>query len=111
MNAPICMTEEFWKNSPLSVARFYGRISYNGHEYWIVNKEGKDIFQCSAKAEKSGREYAIMPGEPADLVRKDFITFYRKLGRDRFIQVLRDHPRATDKELKGIFKNKEKDEA
>ena len=109
MNTPICMTEEFWKNSQFSVARFYGRMSYNGHEYWIVNKEGKDLFQCSDEAEKSGREYAIMPGEPADLVRKDFMPAYRKLGRERFLQVLKEHPRATDKELKVIFNNKGKE--
>lgn len=98
------MTEEFWKNSQFSVARFYGRMSYNGHEYWIVNREGKDLFQCTAEAEKSGREYAIMPGEPADLVRKDFISAYRKLGRERFLAVLKDHLRADDKILKAIFK-------
>ena len=55
MNA-IVMTEEFWRNSPFSIARYYGRISIEGKEYVIVNKDGKDIFQCSAEAAKMGRE-------------------------------------------------------
>jgi len=53
------MTEEFWANSQLSVARYYGRCKMDGHEYVIVNKEGKDIFECSIEAEKAGREKAI----------------------------------------------------
>ena len=103
-NAPVCMTEEYWANSQLSITRYYGRVRFCGHEYWIVNKEGKDLFQCAAEAKKSGREYVIMPGEPCDLVRKDFIPFYRKLGREKFLAVLKDHLRTDDKELKAIYK-------
>ena len=82
------MTEEFWANSQLSVARYYGRIQVFGHEYWIVDKKGRDLFECSAIADKEGREKAIEPGEPADLVRDDFRKVYRELGRDRFLELL-----------------------
>jgi hypothetical protein len=78
-----------------------------------VNEQGKDIFQLSAEAEKAGREHAIEPGDPADLVRMDFVPFYRKLGRERFLNVLRDNSTADDKELKVIFKqiiNEQKNE-
>lgn len=102
--APICMTEEFWANSPFSIARHYGQIKIGDHTYVIVNKEGKDIFECSAEADKAGREKAIEPGEPADLVRKDFIPFYRKLGREMFFAVLKRHPRVTDNDMKQYMK-------
>ena len=102
---PICMSEEFWSNSQLSVARYYGRVKISGYEYIIVNKEGKDIFQCSVEAEKAGREKAIEPGEPADLCRKDFVTYYRRLGREKFFEVLNFYPHADDKQLKQHMKN------
>lgn len=101
---PVCMTEEFWANSQFSVARYYGRVKVNGHEYVIVNKEGKDIFKCSIEAEKAGREKAIESGEPADLCRRDFVPQYRRLGRDRFLQVLKDNQQASDEELMKIYK-------
>lgn len=91
MNA-IVMTEEYWANSQFSIARYYGQIQIENHLYVIVNKEGKDIFECSRDAEKEGREKAIEPGEPADLCRKDFIPIYRKLGRERFLEFLEQNP-------------------
>lgn len=102
---PVCMTEEFWANSQFSVARHFGRVQVNGHVYVIVNKEGRDIFECSRIAEREGREKAIEPGEPADLCRLDFVPTYRRLGRDRFLQVLKEHPQTSHKELKKIFKD------
>ena len=104
--APVCMAEDFWVNSQLSVARYAGRVKFNDHEYVIVNKEGKDIFECSVEAEAAGREKAIEPGEPADLCRRDFVKYYRKLGREAFLQVLKDHQQASDKELVKIYKEK-----
>lgn len=101
---PICMSEEYWANSQFSIARYYGRIKVGGHEYMIVNKEGKDIFECSVEADKAGREKAIEPGEPADLCRSDFIQYYRKLKRERFMEVLNENKFASDTELKTIFK-------
>lgn len=103
MNA-IIYPEEYWANSQLSIARYYGKITINNHEYIIVNKEGKDIFQCSLEAEKAGREKAIEAGEPADLCRTDFVKYYRALGRDAFIQVLWDNKDVTEKELLTIYK-------
>lgn len=40
----------------------------------------------------------------ADLLRKDFLKHYRRLGRDRFIEVLKWNKRASDKELQKIYK-------
>lgn len=103
-NAPVCMTEEYWANSQLSIARYYGRISFCGHEYYIVDKQGRDIWECTQEAYREGREMAIPAGEPRDLVRMDFVPYYRKLGRERFLAVLKDHLRTNDKMLKAIYK-------
>lgn len=100
---PICMSEEFWANSQFSIARCYGRVKVGGHEYVIVNKEGKDIFECSIEAEREGREKAIEPGEPADLCRRDFVPLYRKLGRERFLEILKANQQTSDKEIKQIM--------
>lgn len=91
MNA-IVMTEKYWANSMLSIARYYGKISVEGHEYVIVDKRGHDIFECSREAEKAGREKAIEPGEPADLCRVEFVPIYRKLGREQFLRFLEENP-------------------
>lgn len=63
-NTPIIMTEEYWASSPLSVVRYTGSIRIHGIEYIIVNKEGKDIYECSHECRRAGREKAIEPGEP-----------------------------------------------
>lgn len=97
------MSEEYWANSLLSGVRYHGRVKLGGHEYIIVNKEGKDIFQCSFEAKKEGREKAIEPGEPADLCRTDFVKYYKKLGRERFLEVLKENQYASDEELKELF--------
>lgn len=93
--AAILMEEGYWRNSQFSIAKYYGRINVNigGEtiEYVIVNKEGKDIFECSLEAQKAGRAKAIDPGEPADLVDKRYIPVYRKMGRDAFIKMLEEH--------------------
>ena len=88
----IVITEKAWANCPLSIARYSGRVKYNGHEYVIVDKRGHDIFECSAEAEKEGRKKAIEPGEPADLCRTDFVPIYRKLGREEFLLFLKENP-------------------
>jgi hypothetical protein len=84
------MTEEYWASSPFSVARYYGSIKIRGVEYVIVNKEGKDIYECSIEAEKAGREKAIEPGEPADLVDRRYVPMYKRLGRDQFIEWVKE---------------------
>ena len=93
--AAIIMEEEYWRNSQFSIAKYYGRINVKigGEtiEYVIVNKEGKDIFECSAEAEKAGRDKAIEPGEPADLVDKRYVPAYRMMGREAFIKMIKRH--------------------
>ena len=99
--ATILMEEGYWRNSQFSIAKYYGRINVNigGEtiEYVIVNKEGKDIFECSLEAEKAGRDKAIEPGEPADLVDRRYVPAYRKIGREAFIKMLNEQPELTPK--------------
>lgn len=101
-NAPLLMTEEFWANSQLSIARYYGEIIFGGRKYIIVDKYGRDIYECSAIAEREGREKAIEPGEPADLVLSSLRFAYRKLGRERIISLIKDGK--TEDEIKAIAK-------
>lgn len=101
----ILMTEKYWRSSQLSIARLYGRVKMNNATYWVVNKEGKDLYQCSAEAKKAGKEMAIEAGEPADLVHEKFLPYYRKLGRDRFIEILKANQGKTNDELIKIYKN------
>ncbi len=88
----VIMTEEYWANSYLSIARYYGGIKVNGDEYKIVNKDGTTLEELSDPRSKhyvkEGK--AILPGEPADLVRKDWIPIYRKLGRDKTIELVKN---------------------
>ena len=91
-NRTIVMSESYWANTQLSIARHTGKIGMDGCMYVIVDKRGHDIFECSAEAQKEGREKAIVPGEPADLCRTDFVPIYRKLGREKFLQFLKDNP-------------------
>lgn len=91
MNA-IVMAESYWANSMLSIARYYGKIAVDGHEYVVVDKRGHDIFECSREAQKAGREKAIEPGEPADLCRTDFVPIYRKFGREQFLKFIQENP-------------------
>lgn len=97
--AAILMEEGYWRNSQFSIARFYGainvKIGNENIEYIIVNKEGKDIYECSIEAEKAGWEKAIEPGEPADLVDKRYIPAYLKMGREAFIKMLKEHEDLT----------------
>lgn len=104
----IIMTEEYWANSYFSVARYYGGIKVNGDEYKIVNKNGITLEELSILNSKhyAKSEMAIPPGEPADLVRKDWIPIYRKLGRDKTIELVKN---GIDlKEAKRIAKEKTK---
>ena len=100
----LLMTEEFWVNSQLSIARYYGAIEFQGREYIICDKTGRDIFQLSAIAHRQGKQKAIEPGEPADLVLKSLLPAYRKLGRDRIIELIKEGK--TEKEIKAIARQK-----
>lgn len=93
----ILFTKESWMNSQLSVAKYSGGIhlTVDGGKkrtFLIVNKEGKDLNQVSIPA-----------GEPADLVDKEFIPLYKKLGRTLFIGIVQANPLASRKELKDIL--------
>lgn len=100
----ILMTEEFWANSHFSVARYYGEVKVNGSRYVIVDKLGRTLLECSIIAEKEGREKAIEAGEPADLIREEFIPLYKKHGRDKFIEVLKAHTEVeTVKQMKVLL--------
>lgn len=94
-------------DSYFSVARYCGGIQMNQYSYKIVNKEGITIFELSDPENEhyvgDGDEQAIKPGEPADLVREDFIPYYKSLGRDVFIKVLEENQRKSDTEIKKIY--------
>lgn len=104
------MTEEYWANSKLSIARYFGGIKYQGIEYIIVNKEGKDLWECSFEAQKAGRAKAIEPGEPADLIDQRYQSIYKKVGRDIFIEWVKEgfELKEMKENLKGIKQQKKK---
>lgn len=62
---PILIEEGYWMNSQLSVARFYGGIKFNGEEYVIVPPKN-------------------------DLLLKDWVPVYKKLGRKRTIGLIKN---------------------
>lgn len=87
-SVPVMMAEEYWVNSQLSFARYTGSVKCWGVEYVICDKRGHTIFECSLEAEREGRQKAIEPGEPADLVDTRYVKIYRKVGRDKFVEML-----------------------
>lgn len=89
------MAEEYWANSQFSVVRYTGSIKWNDVRYVICNKEGKDIFELSHEAKKAGRDKAIEPGEPCDLIDERYLSVYRKLGREAFIELIKEHQDLT----------------
>lgn len=93
----ILFTKESWMNTQLSVAKYSGGVQIvdeggKKRTFFIVNKEGKDLTQAD-----------ISEGEPADLVDKEFIPLYKKLGRTLFIGIVQANPLASRKELKDIL--------
>ena len=105
------MAEEYWANSQFSIVRYTGQMKMNGIVYLICNKEGKDIFELSIEAEKEGRDKAIEPGEPCDLIDGRYLPVYRKLGREKFIELIKEHQDLTPEkafELAGIETKKRK---
>ena len=93
----IILTKESWMNTQLSVAKYSGgvQIADEGGKkrtFFVVNKEGKDLTQAD-----------ISEDEPADLVDKEFIPLYKKLGRTLFICIVQANPLASRKELKDIL--------
>lgn len=104
-NYPLLMTEEYWANSQLSVAKYYGGMTFNGRKYIIVDKLGRDLWECSKIAEKEGREKAIEPGDPADLILATLQKAYRKLGRDHIIALIKEGK--TENEIKALGNKKD----
>ena len=92
----ILFTKESWLRSQLSVAKYSGGIDIsdeeNGTRHFLV-VDGK------------GQPYQgkLIPSAPADLVDKEFLPFYRKLGRDKFISIVSMEPLASRKGLKQIL--------
>lgn len=84
------MTEEYWANTQLSIARHSGGISFNGASYIIVDKFGRDLYEASYIATKEGRSMAIEPGEPADLIWEGLQKDCRRLGRDTILRLLKE---------------------
>ena len=100
----IWMPEEVWINSQLSLARFSGGATIGRHRYIIVDKHGRDLYEASMAKDRAGSDKAIPPGEPADLLRQDFQKYYKKLGRDKFLEILKINSHASDEVLKNIYK-------
>ena len=101
---PIWIPEELWLNSQLSLARFSGGARIAGHQYIIVDKHGRDLYEASMAKDREGSDKAIPPGEPADLLRQDFQKYYKKLGREKFLEILKANSHAPDEVLKNIYK-------
>lgn len=99
-NTTLLMTEAYWRNSVLSIARYYGGITYNGRKYIILYKHGHDLWECSEIAKREGRQKAIEPGEPADLVLATLQMAYRKLGREHIIELIKEGK--TEAEIKAL---------
>ena len=88
---PILITKEYWQNSQMSIAKHYGGLKFNGKEYKIVNKNGITVEELSNPMSEhyvGNGEYAIPPGEPADLVNEDWLPIYRKLGREETVRLI-----------------------
>ena len=100
----IWMPEEVWINSQLSLARFSGGATIGGHQYIIVDKHGRDLLEATMAKDREGSDMAIPPGEPADLLRQDFQKYYKKLGREKFLEILKVNSHASDEVLKNIYK-------
>lgn len=82
----IIYPEEYWMNSRLATARFFGGCIIKGKEYIIVNKKGVSMQKLADKAELG--DVLIPAGEPADLILVEWQPIYRALGRDAFLEHL-----------------------
>lgn len=104
---PILLTEEYWRNSHLSIARFYGGIIFNSQLYVIVNKDGITLAGLSDPESEHyvGDGMTIPPGEPADLLAAEWVDPYKALGRDRIIELVKEGK--TLDEVKQIMKEGE----
>ena len=92
----IVIAKEAWLCSQLSIAKYSGGIDISDEE------KGKRHFPA---VDGKGQPYQgkRIPSTPADLVDKEFLPFYRKLGRDKFISLVSREPLASRKGLKQIL--------
>jgi hypothetical protein len=92
----IVIAKEAWLCSQLSIAKYSGGIDISDEE------NGKRHFLV---VDGKGQPYQgrLSHREPADLVDKEFLPFYRKLGRDKFISIVSMEPLASRKGLKQIL--------
>nr|DAH78002.1 MAG TPA: hypothetical protein [Caudoviricetes sp.] len=89
----IVIAKESWLCSQLSIAKYSGGIDISDEEsgtrhFLVVDGKGKPY---------QGR---LLPSVPADLVDKEFIPLYKKLGRDLFISIVKANPLMSRKDLK-----------
>ena len=89
----IVIAKESWLCSQLSIAKYSGGIDISDEEngtrhLLVVDGKGKPY---------QGR---LSPSVPADLVDKEFIPLYKKLGRDLFISIVKANPLMSRKDLK-----------
>ena len=99
MNIPILLEEAYWANSQFSIARYCGSIKINSDTYTLCNKDGITIFELSHPNSKhyvGDDKKAIEPGEPADLVRNDWIPIYKEVGREKFLEILKENLSLTE---------------
>lgn len=102
-NYPLLMTEDYWATCQFSIARFYGGMKLNGRVYIIVDKNGRDSWEENEIIKREGKQIIF---EPCDLILKSLKIAYRKLGRDRIIELIKDGK--TEKEIIDIVKPKKK---
>lgn len=107
MNYRPIYTEEMWANSPLSVARYTGGVMLDGKEFNVINKHGFTLWQLSdpRSAHYVGDGKAIEPGEPADLIDIELIPYYKKLGREKFLQVVGSMKEGTRNDYETLLMN------
>lgn len=75
--SPLIYAHEIWLNSQLSIARFYGGMTINGHRFVILTP-------CN------------------DLVRQDICEAYCYFGRDKTAQFIKDG--ADAKQINNIYR-------
>ncbi len=91
-NSPILMTEEYWRNSQLSVARFYGQARVFGY----------DSLSSTSTARRFLRQASLPVIQP--IWCRDFVPYYKKLGREKFISILKENTHSIAGELKKVYR-------
>ena len=82
---PLLMTQEYWKNTHFSIARFTGGVRIDGKEYIVVDRLGRSLYETS-----------IPDGATADLIYVGLQRSYKKLGREAIIEALNNGKTLTE---------------